>query len=89
MERNFLSATFITVYELFHGYLILSAEASLEAQAGGNLRVHNFKVHQPHFHLARQKAAFAVRSASPWNRLSPHIAEASTVSSFKDRLYTN
>ncbi len=49
----------------------------------------NFKVRQPRFHLAWRKAAFAVRSAGPWNRLPPHIAEVPTVSSFKDRLDAN
>ncbi len=85
MERHFLRATLITVYKLFHGYLNLSAEEFFEPPAAGNLRGHNFKVRQPRFHLARRKAAFAVRSAGPWNRLPPHIAEAPTVSSFKDR----
>ncbi len=54
--------------------------------AAGNLRGHNFMVRQPRFHLARRKAVFAVRSAGPWNRLHPQIAETPTVSSFKDLL---
>ncbi len=74
------------VYRLFHGYLNLSAEDFFEPPAAGNLRGHNFKVRQPRFHLARQKAALAVRSAGPWDRLPPHIAEAPTVSGFKERL---
>ncbi len=49
----------------------------------------NGKVRQPRFHLARRKAAFAVRSAGPWNRPPSHLAEAPTVSSFTDRLYVN
>ncbi len=89
MERHFLRATLITVYKLFHGYLDLSAEEFFEPPAAGNLRGHNFKVRQPRIHLARRKAAFAVRSAGPWNRLPSHIAEAPTVSSFKDRLDSN
>ncbi len=82
-------ATLITVYKLFHGYLNLSAEEFFEPPAAGNLRGHNFKVLQPPFHRARRKAALAGRSAGPWNRLPPHIAEAPTVSSFKDRLDAN
>ncbi len=54
-----------------------------------NLREHNSMVRQPRFHLARRKAAFAINSAGPWTRLPPHIAEAPTVSSFKDRLDAN
>ncbi len=83
MERH------ITVYELFRGYLNLSAEEFFEPPAAGNLRGHNFKFRQPRFHLARRNAAFAVRSDGPLNQLSPHIAEAPTVSSFKDRLDAN
>ncbi len=86
MERHFLRATLVTVYELFHGYLNLSSKELFEPPAAGNLRRHNFKVRQPRFYLARRKAAFAVRSAGPWNRLPPNIAKAPTVSSFKDRL---
>ncbi len=86
MERHFLRATLITVYKLFHGYLNLPVEEFFEPPAAGNLRGHNFKVRQPHLHLARWKAAFAVLSAGPWNRLPPYIAEAPSVSSFKDRL---
>ncbi len=89
MERHFLRATLITVYKLFHDYLNLSAEEFFKPPAAGNLRGHNFKVRQPRFHLARRKAAFAVRSAGPWSRLPLHIAEALTVSSFKDRLDAN
>ncbi len=89
MERHFLRATLITVYKLFHGYLNLSAEEFFEPPAAGNLRGHDFKVRQPRFHLARWEAAFAVRSAGPWNRLPPLIAEAPTMSSFKDRLDAN
>ncbi len=54
--------------------------------------VHDFEpqvlpqVRQPRVHLARRKVAFAVRSAGPWNKLPQHIAEAPTLSSFKDRL---
>ncbi len=89
MERRFLRATLITVFKLFHCYLTLSAEEFFEPPAAGNLRGHNLKVRQPRFHLARRKAAFAVRSAGPWNRLPPHIAEAPKVSSLKDRLDAN
>ncbi len=89
MERHFLRATLLTVYKLFHCYLKLSAEEVFEPPAAGNLRGHNFKVRQPRFHLARRKAAFAVRSAGPWNRLPPDIAEAPTLSSFEDRLDAN
>ncbi len=89
MERHFLRATLITVYKLFDGYLNLSAEEFFEPPAAGNLRGHNFKVRQPRLHLARWKADFAVRSAGPWSRLLPHIAEDPTVSSFKDRLDAN
>ncbi len=89
MELYFLRATPVIVYKLFHGYLNLSAEECFKPPAAGNIRRHNFKVRQPRFHLARQKAAFAVRSAGPWNRLPPQIAEAPTVSSFKDRLDAN
>ncbi len=89
MERHFHRATLITVNKLFHGYLNLSAEEFIEPPAGGNLLGHNFKVRQPRFHLVRRKAAFAVRSAGLWNRLPSHIAEAPTVSSFKDRLDAN
>ncbi len=85
MERHFLRATLITVYKLFHGYLNLPVEEFFEPPAAGNLRGQNFNVRQPRFHLAMRKAAFAERSAGPWNRLPPHIAEASTVPSFKDR----
>ncbi len=67
MERHFLRATLITVYKLFHGYLNLTSEEFSEPPAECNLRGHNFKVRQPRFHLARRKAAFAVRSAGPWN----------------------
>ncbi len=81
MEREFLRATLITVYKLFHGYLNLSVEELFEPPAAGYLREHNFKVRQPRFHLAGRKAAFAVRSAGSWNRLLHHIAEAPTVSS--------
>ncbi len=88
IERHFLCATLITMYQLFHGYLNLSA-GFFEPPAAGYLRGHNFKVRQPRFYLARRKAAFAVRSAGPWNRLPPHIVEAPTVSSFKDRLDAN
>ncbi len=88
-ERHSLRATLITLYKLFHGYLNLSAEEFFEPPAAGNLRGHNFKVRQPRFHLARRKANFAFRSAGPWNRLSSHIAEAPTVSSFKYRLDAN
>ncbi len=79
MERHFLRATLITVYKLFHGYLNLPVEEFFELPAAGNLRRHTFKVRQPGFHFARRKVAFAVRSAGPWNSLSPHIAEAPTV----------
>ncbi len=79
----------LNLSKLFHGYLNLSAEDFFETPAAGNLRRHNFKVRQPRFHLARRKAAFSVRSARPWNRLLPHIAEAPTVSTFKDRLDAN
>ncbi len=89
MERHFLRATLITVCKPLHGNLNLPAEEFFEPPAAGNLRGHNFKVRQPRFHLARRKAAFAVRSAVPWNRLPPHIAEAPTVSNFKDRLDAN
>ncbi len=89
MERRFLRATLITVYKLFHGYLNLFAAEFFEPPAASNLRGHNFKVRQPRFHLARRKAAFAVRSAGPWNRLPSHIAEAPTASSFKDHLDAN
>ncbi len=51
----------------------LSAEKFFEPLAAGNLRGHDFKVRQPRFHLVRRKAAFAVRSAGPWNRL-PHTS---------------
>ncbi len=86
MERHFLLATPITVNKLFHAYLNLSAEEFFEPPAAGNLRGHNVKVRQPCVHSARKKAAFAVHSAGSWNRLPPHIAEAPTVSSFKDHL---
>ncbi len=89
MERHVLRATLTTVYKRFHGYLNLSAEEFFEPPAAGSLRGHNIKVHQPRFHLARRKVAFAVRSAEPWNRLPSHIAEALTVSNFKDRLDAN
>ncbi len=89
MERHFLRATLVTVHKLFHGYLNLSAEEFFEPPAAGNLRGHNFKVREPRFHLAGRKAAFAVRSAGPWNRLPPHIAVAPTMSSFKYRLDAN
>ncbi len=89
MERHFLRATLITVYKLFHGYLNLSVEEFFEPPAAGNLRGHNFKVRQPRVHLPRRKTAFAVRLAGPCNRLPSHIAEAPTVSSFKDRLNAN
>ncbi len=89
MERHFLRDTLITVYKLFHGYLNLPVEEFYEPPAAGNLRGNNFKVRQPRFYLSRRKAAFAERSAGPWNRLPPHIAEAPTVSSFKDRLDAN
>ncbi len=72
MERHLLRITLITVYKLFHGYLNLSAEGFFERPSASNLRGHNFKVRQPRFHLARLKAAFAVCSAGPWNRLLPH-----------------
>ncbi len=65
MERH--RATLITVDKLFYGYLSLSAKEFFEHLAAGNLRGHNFKVRQPRFHLARRKAAFAVRSAGGWN----------------------
>ncbi len=77
------------VYKLLHGYLNLPAEEFFEPPAAGHLRGHNFKVRQPRFHLARRKAAFAVHSAGPWNRLPSHIAEAPTVSNFKNRLDAN
>ncbi len=89
MERHFLRATLIAVYELFHDYLNLPVEEFFEPLAAGNLRGHNFKVRQPRFHLARRKVDFAVRSAGPWNELPPHIAESLTVSCFKDRLDAN
>ncbi len=86
MERHFLRATLVTVNKLFHGYLNLSAEEFFEPLVAGKLRGYGLNVRQPHSHLARGKAVFAVRSAGPWNRLSPHIADAPTVPSFKDRL---
>ncbi len=89
MERRFPRATLITVYELFYGYLNLSAEEVFEPPAAGNLRGHSFKVRRPRLHLARRKAAFAVRSAGPWNRPPTHIAGAPIVSSFKYRLDAN
>ncbi len=69
MERHFLRATLITVYELFHRYLNLPAEEFFEPPAAGNLQGHNCKVRQPRFHLARPNAALAVRSAGLWIRL--------------------
>ncbi len=89
MERHYLRATLVTVYKLFHGYLNLSADECFEPPAAGDLRGPNFKVREPRFHLAGRKATFAVRSAGPWNRLPPQIAEAPTVSSFNDRLDAN
>ncbi len=89
MERHYLRASLITVYKLFHGFLNLSVEEFFEPPAASSLRGHNFWDHQPRFQLARRKAAFVIRSAEPWNRLPPHIAEAPTVSSFKDRLDAN
>ncbi len=89
LEQCSLDLFIITVYKLSHGYLNLSAEEFFEPPAAGNLRGHNFEVRQPRFHLARRKAAFAVRSDGPWNRLPQNIAEAPTVSSFKDRLDAN
>ncbi len=83
-----LGATLSSSYS-HHGYLNLPVEKFFEPPAAGNLRRDNFKVRQPRFHLPRRKAAFAVRSAGPWNRLPPHIAEAPTVSRFKDRLDAN
>ncbi len=74
-------------YSLHGPFFILQFMTSanhFEPPAAANHRGHIFKVHQPRFHLARRKAAFA-RSAGPWNRLPPHIAEAPTVPSFKDR----
>ncbi len=65
MERHFLRDTLITVNKLSHGNLNLLAEEFFEPPAVGNLRGHNFKVRQPRFHLARRKAALAVRSARP------------------------
>ncbi len=84
MERHVLRVTLITAYKLFHGYLNLPMEDFFEPPDAGTLRVHKFKVRQPRFQLARRKAAFAVRSFGPWNRLPLHIVEAPTVSSFKD-----
>ncbi len=89
MERHFLRATLITVNKLFHDYLNLPVKEFFVSPAAGNLCGHNFKVRLPRFQLARRNAAFAVRSAGPWNRLPSHIAEAPTVSSFKDRLDAN
>ncbi len=89
MERHSLRATLITVYKLLHSYVNVFAEEFFEQRAAGNLRGHNFKVRQPRFYLARRKAAFAVRSARPWNRPLPHTTELSTVSSSKDRLDVN
>ncbi len=89
MKRHFLRAIFITVYKLLHGYLNLSAVEFFEPPAAGNLRGHTFKVRQVRLRLAKRKAAFAIRSAGPWNRLPPHIAEDSTVSNFQDRLDAN
>ncbi len=89
IERHFFRATLITVYKLFHGHLNLPAEEFFEPPAVGNLQGNNFKVRQPRFYLVSRKAAFAVRSVGPLNRLPPHSAEAPTVSSFKDRLDAN
>ncbi len=87
MERHFLRDILITVHMLFNEYLNLFVEEFFEQP--GYLREHNFKIHQPRFRFARRKAAFAVRSAGPWNKQPLHITEATTVSSFKDRLDTN
>ncbi len=67
MERHFLRATLVTVYKLVHDYRNLSVEF-FEPPAAGNLRGYNFEFRQPCLHLARRKAASAVRSAGPWNR---------------------
>ncbi len=87
--RKTLRRYLIGVYKLFHGYLNLSVEGFFEPPAAGYLRGHNFKGRQPRFHLASRTAASAVCLAGPWKRLPPHIAEAPTVSSFKDRLAAN
>ncbi len=51
--------------------------------------IRNFHATNWEHAAARRKAAFAVRSAGTWNRLPPHIAEAPTVSSFKECLDAN
>ncbi len=89
MQRQFLRATLITVYKLFHGYLDLSAEEFFEPPAVCNFRGHNSTVRQRSFHLGRRKEADAVLSTGTWNRLPPHVAEAPAVSSFKDRMDAN
>ncbi len=78
-----------TVYKLYYSYLSLSVEEFFESPAAGYFRGHSFKVRRPRFHLDRRRAAFAILSAGPWDRLPPHIAEARTVSSFMDRLNAN
>ncbi len=74
-ERHFLRATLNRVHKLFHGYVTTSAEEFFKPPAAEGTTT---KVRQPHFDLARSKAAFAVRSFRPWTRLPPHTTEAPT-----------
>ncbi len=83
--RHIVRASLITVDKLLHGYFNLSVDQFFEAQAAGNLLVHNFTVRIPRFYHDRLKTAFVVSSTGPWNRLPPNNAETQIVSSFMDR----
>ncbi len=65
MQSPIFLSTLITAYNLFHGNLHLPLEDVFDVPAATHLRMHQIKVRQSRFHLARRQAVFTVRVVGP------------------------
>ncbi len=60
-----------------------------EVPAAGSLTRAKLQDPLTTFSFCQEESGLTVRSTGPWNTLPPHIAEALTVSSVKERLDAN